>query len=70
MEPIDTKPWYASRAVIGGVLAVAAGIAGMLGYTISPADQASIIDLVAGLAASVGGVLAVIGRVAATRRIG
>lgn len=66
----ETKPWYASKGVVGGIVAVAAGGAALFGYSISPADQASLVELAAGLASAIGGVLAVWGRISATRTIG
>lgn len=67
---IETKPWYASKGVIGGVVAVLAGISALFGYSVSAADQASLIELLAGLAGTAGGLLAIVGRVTAKQAIG
>jgi hypothetical protein len=69
-SPENDKPWYASRAIWGGLIALAASLVGLLGYTISPADQAAIADLVLPIASGIGGGLAIVGRIRATRRIG
>lgn len=65
----DVKPWYASKAMWGGIIAVLAGLAGLWGYKISPADQEQIILLVTGLSSAVGGVLSIVGRIMATKSL-
>jgi Na+-transporting NADH:ubiquinone oxidoreductase subunit NqrE len=59
------KKWYQSKAVWGGLIAVAAAIAGAFGYAVSPDDQASIVEAVVAIGGGIGGVLAVYGRVKA-----
>ena len=59
----ETKPWYASTAVWGGVLAALSPLIALAGYQID-AGQAA--DLLAALGSLVGGALAVYGRVRAT----
>lgn len=65
----ETKPWYMSKTVWGGLIAVAAGAAGAFGYTIAPDDQAQIVDAVVAVATVVGGLLAVFGRVKASKAV-
>ncbi len=66
----QTKPWYASKAVWGGLVAVAAPVASYaLHVTIGAGDQATLVDALAGIGSGVGGLLAVYGRVTATRAI-
>lgn len=60
------KPWWQSRSVWGGVVAAGAGIAGALGYHF---DVALTTELVTSVAGAVGGVLAIVGRIRATRPI-
>ena len=67
---VEFKSALASRGVWGGGIAVLAGVVGFLGYTISAADQRSIIDLIENAAALIGGALAIYGRIRATKRIG
>ena len=67
---VEFKSALASRGVWGGGIAVLAGAVGFLGYTISAADQRSIIDLIENAAALIGGALAIYGRIRATKRIG
>ena len=59
------KKWYQSKAVWGGLIAVAAAIAGAFGYAVSADDQASIVEAVVAIGGGIGGVLAVYGRVKA-----
>ena len=66
----EFKSPLASMGVWGGLIAVLAGLGSLLGYTISAADQASIIDLIEGLVAVIGGAVAIYGRIRATKRIG
>lgn len=68
----DLTPKHAlkSKGVWGGVVAVAGGVGSLLGYSISPQDAAQLPVLLAGIASSVGGVLAIFGRIKANRKIG
>lgn len=65
----ETKSWYMSKTVWGGLIAVAAGAAGAFGYTIAPDDQAQIVDAVVAVATVAGGLLAVFGRVKASKAV-
>ena len=65
----STKSFLASTTVWGGLVAVAAAILGFFGYTIAEADQAAIVDAVASAAGLIGGLIAIVGRVRASKRI-
>jgi uncharacterized membrane protein HdeD (DUF308 family) len=65
----DYKSLLASKTVWGGILALLAGVAGIFGYTVSPVDQAQAIDSVSGIVAAFGGILAIYGRIKATKII-
>ena len=65
----DIKSIFASKTFWGGLIAVAAGILGFFGYQIGGADQAAIIETVTAVAASVGGLIAIIGRIKASKLI-
>ncbi|MBX3524569.1 MAG: hypothetical protein KF904_00020 [Rhodoblastus sp.] len=72
----EQKSWYASTTIWGGAVAAVAGLAGIFGYTISPADQAALSDsigqivtLVTSVSALGGGLLAIWGRVRASKTI-
>lgn len=68
MESI--KPWWQSRAVWGGLVAVGAAVAAMFGTQIDPALQDELVRQILVAAGGLGGVLAVIGRLRAQSRIG
>ena len=65
----DYKSIFASRTFWGGLLAIAAGVLGFFGYELGGGDQAALIDAGAAAAASLGGVIAIWGRVKATKEI-
>lgn len=68
--PFDSsKPWWQSKTVWGGLIALAAAIAGAFGYVVDPDVQAELVDYVLAVATGVGGVLAIIGRLKAKDRI-
>lgn len=62
-------PWYQSHAIWGSIIAVAAPLAGALGFAISAEDQATLVASLAGIGASVGGLIALYGRLTTTRQI-
>ncbi len=66
----ETKPWYLSKSVIGGLVAVVASVAGIFHYSIGDADQAQLVELITGVVTLVGGVAAVVGRITASKKIG
>ncbi|MDX7756476.1 hypothetical protein [Aeromonas hydrophila] len=63
------KPALKSRAVIGGVIAVGAGIAGLFGVSVDAGTQTSLATTIVDLASAVGGLLAIWGRLKATHVI-
>lgn len=67
---IDTKSIFASKGVWGGVIAVLAGGAGLLGFTVTASDTSSIVSHIDSIVAAVGGLLAIWGRISATKKIG
>lgn len=66
----QTKSLLASKTVWGGILVVVGAIAGMLGYTFAPEDQATVAAAIDNIVIAVGGLLAIWGRITATKRIG
>lgn len=64
------KPWWTSTGVWGGAVAVAAPLLGIVGFPLTPADMQSTASLLVTGAEVVGGLLAVYGRVVATKKIG
>lgn len=65
----DFKSLFASKTFWGGLIAVAAGILGFFGYDLGGADQSALIAQGATIAASIGGVIAIIGRIKASKLI-
>jgi hypothetical protein len=70
VENNDSKPWYLSKGVIGGAVAVVASIAGLFNYSIAPDDQAQLVELIIGITTLVGGGVAIVGRITASKKIG
>lgn len=70
---IETKPWYLSKTVLGGVIAAGAGVAGLFGINLDALTQAELLAhldmIVTAGSALVGGVLAIYGRLKATKSI-
>lgn len=65
-----TKPWYQSKTVWGSVIAIAAALLGVWDVRIEESDQARLVELIVQAAGALGGLLALVGRFAASRRIG
>lgn len=63
------KSLFVSKTFWGGLIAIIAGVLGFFGYQLLPADQAALVDGGAALAASLGGVIAIWGRVKASKII-
>lgn len=66
----DTKSWLASRTIWGALLAIIAPLLGRYGYHIDAALQADVVTLILTLIGAGGGVIAIIGRIKATKAIG
>ena len=64
-----TKPWYQSKTVWGSLIAILAAVLGLWDVRIEAADQARLVDLVVQVAGALGGLIALTGRFAASRRI-
>jgi hypothetical protein len=66
----ETKSWLASRTVWGGVVAVLAAVGGLVGLPIDNEMHGQLTDALLAVAAGVGGVVAIWGRVTASKKIG
>lgn len=65
-----SKSIFLSKGVIGGVIAVFAAILGVLGYSVSSDDQANTTEMIVNLIGAIGGVIAIYGRIKATKQVG
>lgn len=63
------KGLFASKTVWGGIAALLAGVAALLGYAVSADDVATLTELLTGIAAAAGGLIAIWGRATATKKI-
>lgn len=67
---LDMKPWYQSKTVWGALIAIAAPLLGQAGLQVGGAEEAEIADALTTLAGTVGGLLALYGRLTATKGVG
>jgi hypothetical protein len=65
----DSKTWYMSKTVWGGVVVILASCANLLGLEIAPEDESGVVDGLTALAAAVGGLIAIWGRISARSRL-
>jgi hypothetical protein len=65
----DTKAWYLSKTVWGGILAIAASGMSLAGVDLGALDQAELADQIPALLGAVGGIIAVAGRLSARRKL-
>lgn len=69
-DMLEMKPWYQSKTVWGALIAIAAPLLGHAGLQVGGAEQAEIADALTTLAGTVGGLLALYGRLTATKGVG
>ncbi len=67
---IDSKSWWQSKTVWGGIIALLAGVLGLFGYNLVEADQAQLVEIGSGAAVVVGSLIAIVGRVRASKVVG
>ncbi len=67
---MDTsKPWYLSRTIWASLVTVALSLAGMAGLPIGEVDGGELAEAVVQALTAVLGVVAIVGRLNATRRL-
>ncbi|CAN7347970.1 hypothetical protein ACWF50_00920 [Brucella pseudogrignonensis] len=66
---IEDKPWYLSRTVWAGLVALFLSLAGAFGLVSETVDQGPLTDILLQLATAIAGLIAVFGRIGATSRI-
>lgn len=65
-----TKAWWQSKTIIGGAVAVAAGLFGLFGVDIDVPTQESIVQNLVAIGSSLGGLVAIYGRLKARHVLG
>ena len=66
----DVKGFFSSKTIQAAILALGAGIAGLVGYSVTEADQSQLIELATSIAGIVGSIGAIYGRIVASKKIG
>ena len=66
----EFKALTQSKTFWGAVIALGGSALTLGHYTLTPADAAQAVDLISGIASAAGGLIAIYGRVVATRKIG
>lgn len=66
----DVKAWYQSRTVWGALIAILASLGNAAGIEVTAGDEGELADLVVAAVGTVGGLIALFGRVSARRRVG
>jgi hypothetical protein len=67
---IVNKPWYLSRTIWASLIAVFSAGGSLIGMPVDDVDQAAFADTILQAVAAVAGVMAILGRLTATSRIG
>lgn len=65
----DNKAWYLSKTIWGALVAVLASILHISGFELGVLEQGQLIDALVGIAGSVGGVVALYGRIVASHAL-
>jgi len=66
----ETKPWYLSRTIWASLLGAACALAGLGGLTLEGPDQPALADALLQTISAAAGLVAILGRLSATERIG
>jgi hypothetical protein len=69
MYMTDSKAWYLSKTVWGALVAILASILHVSGFELGVLEQGQLIDALVGIAGSIGGLVALYGRVVANHAI-
>jgi hypothetical protein len=65
----DVKGLFESKTVWGGIIALVSAGAGLFHYSVAPADAANLVELCTAMTTAAGSVIAIIGRIVATKKI-
>ncbi|ANH03543.1 MULTISPECIES: hypothetical protein [Shinella] len=65
----DAKAWYLSRTVWGALVAILASLAHAAGVEVTAGDEGELADLLVAAVGTLGGFVALYGRICARRRV-
>jgi hypothetical protein len=65
----DVKAWYKSRTVWGALIAIFASLAQAAGVEVTTGEAGELADLIVAAVGATGGLVALIGRISARRRV-
>ncbi|EYR81175.1 MULTISPECIES: hypothetical protein [unclassified Shinella] len=65
----DAKAWYQSRTVWGALVAILASLANAAGVEVTAGDEGELADLLVAAVGTLGGLVALYGRILARRRV-
>ena len=65
----ETKKWYGSRAVWGGIIVVAVAVLNACGVSVDETTQGSLTKSISDIITALGGLLAIWGRLTASKPI-
>lgn len=65
----DAKAWYQSRTVWGALVAILASLANAAGVEVTAGDEGELADLLVAAVGTLGGLVALSGRILARRRV-
>jgi len=65
----EAKPWYLSKTIWSALVSVAATLGAMLGLPVDAAGQAALTEAILQTVSALAGIIAILGRVAASSRI-
>jgi hypothetical protein len=66
----DTKPWYLSRTIWASLVAIGLSVAGALGASTETIDGAGLTEALVQAATGLAGLVALFGRLSASKKIG
>ena len=66
----DEKPWFLSKTIWSALVSVAATLAAMFGFSVDAVGQSALAEAMLQTVSAVAGIVAILGRVGATSRIG
>jgi hypothetical protein len=67
---LEMKPWYQSKTVWGALIAIGSPLLRHAGFDLGSAEEAQLADALTTLAGTLGGLLALYGRLSATKGVG